>query len=292
MTPPPPEVLQAFGLQGSPRPISGGRGLCYQVGAAVLKPSDDDDEVQWLSELAAELLRRRPTSYRLAVPIPLAAAPGQYVFAGWSASSFVSGTSQRVGRFEELFRASRAFHADLAALVHEKPAVVGKQANRWNKADRVVWGETTLDEIDGVSEEMLTRFRSLLDKLDRLTKALPSDTKSQLVHADMLGNVLFDDDDDHAAASPAIIDLTFYWRPAEYANAVVVADALAWAGEGRGLLELYGTNELRLQLLVRAMHWRCLTFAVDTDLAWVRTHLDEADYETAVNVVRGFMEPA
>ena len=288
MTPPPPEVLHAFGLQGSPRPIPGGRDLCYQVGPVVLKPSDDDDEVQWLSELAAELLRRAPTSYRLAAPFPLVAAPGRYLFDGWSASSFVSGTSRREGRFEELFRASRAFHADLAALVHEKPVVVGKQANRWNKADRVVWGESTLDEIDGVNEEMLVRFQPLLDKLGRLTKALPVGVKSQLVHADMFGNVLFDD----AATSPAIIDLTFYWRPAEYANAVVVADALAWAGAGRGLVELYGTDELRLQLLVRAMHWRYLTFVVDTDLAWVRENLHKADYETAVNVVGSFLKPS
>ncbi|KAH9217502.1 phosphotransferase family protein [Leptodontidium sp. 2 PMI_412] len=293
MTPPPPDVVQAFGLQGTPQPISGGRGLCYIVGQTVFKPSDDDLLAQWVAELASKLSSRSPTAYRLAIPLSIVDEPEIYLFKGWTASSFVEGKPGINGHFEDIFKTSRAFHADLRELLEGKPrpALVGKHSNRWNEADRVVWGEKSLEDVENVNEEILLHFQPLLDKLAKKMKPLVGDrTPHQLIHGDLTGNILFEES---GVVPPAIIDLTFYWRPLEYANAIIAADGLAWNGQGADLVRLYLADaqaELRIQLLLRALYWRALTFAIDTDLRWVMENLPKADYEGAVEIVCCFVE--
>jgi uncharacterized protein (TIGR02569 family) len=289
MSQPPPTVIQAFGLDGTPQPLSGGRGLCWLVGDIVLKPCDDIEEVQWVSELSSSLQLKTSTAYRLATPISTVGDARQFVFKGWSASTFVSGSSGPKGRFEVMFRTIQAFHADLAGLGYvEKPAIVGKAQNRWNEADSVAWGEKTLDQVEGINRDMLQRFTPILDQLERLRLPFTSNIQRQLIHADLTGNILFDET---PSMPPAIIDLTMYWRPAVYAEAIVVADSLVWLEEGRALVELYGTDELRLQLLVRALYWRCLTDIIDTDLAWIQSSLSKATrgYQSAIDILQSII---
>ena len=74
-----------------------------------------------------------------------------------------------------------------------------------------------------------------------------------MIHADLGGNVLF-----HDTLAPAVIDVSPYWRPAAYADAIVVADAVAWSGAGDELVE----RLLRAQgdqLLLRAVLFRVAT---------------------------------
>jgi len=60
--------------------------------------------------------------------------------------------------------------------------------------------------------------------LPRLAAALePVEARSQLIHGDLTGNVLFAEH-----LPPAIIDLSPYWRPTSFASAIVIADALVW----------------------------------------------------------------
>lgn len=290
MSPPPAEIIEAFGNEGQPKPVAGGRGLCYEVDGIVFKPSDGDDEAQWISELATNLLDRSPSSYRLARPLAVLGQPGEFVYRGWTASTFVSGMAisksgtGSTSPYETIFRASRAFHADVADLIREKPpAITHAISNRWREADKVTWGEKTLDQVDNVSTETLALFQPLLDRLILAKKPFPEDEPiSQLIHADLTGNVLHGDE---PGMAPAIIDLTPFWRPAAYAEAIVVSDGLAWCGAGRELVELYGTDEVRAQLLVRAMYWRCLTFAIDPDTAWIKENLPRANYEGAVRIM-------
>ncbi len=137
-------------------------------------------------------------------------------------------------------RVSRAFNVDLASMVNERPAALSRQPNRWNKADLVTWEEVRLEDVEGVHNGWLRKIRPLLDRLAPVRKPLQESIPNQIIHGDMLGNILWDVD---AARPPAIIDLTFYWRPAEYSGAIVVADGLAWYGEGRALVELFGTDD-------------------------------------------------
>jgi hypothetical protein len=59
----------------------------------------------------------------------------------------------------------------------------------------------------------------------------------------------------------------------EYAEAIIVADGLAWNGKSRDLIQFYGIDELGRQMLVTALYWRCLTFAIDPDFKWIQDRL-------------------
>jgi hypothetical protein len=75
----------------------------------------------------------------------------------------------------------------------------------------------------------------------------PGRADDALVHGDLLGNALFDD-----GLPPAIIDWPSYWRPASWAAAVVVADALCWFGAPPGLAARWSHLPAWGQMLIRA----------------------------------------
>ena len=77
---------------------------------------------------------------------------------------------------------------------------------------------------------------------------------SQLIHGDLSGNVLF-----HDQLPPAIIDFSPYWRPAAYASAIVVADALVWEGADARILGAVSHIDDFGQYLVRALIFRAVT---------------------------------
>ncbi|UNI15864.1 hypothetical protein JDV02_002355 [Purpureocillium takamizusanense] len=282
------QVLQAFGVSGPVAPLSGGRNLCFTADNVVFKPCDHDAESQWLGQLLTRLSESQPTGtrYRVARPKPLANDATQFVYEGWTASAFLPGRDGPDGRFSEILQISQSFHLDVAALVPEKPSFIGTRRDRYEFADLVTWGERTLDDVPGVNKELLAYFDAPLRELRQMMKPLPSDLPSQLIHGDLTGNVLFDDE---GGAPPGIIDVVCYWHPAAYAKAIVVADGLAWHAQGRRLVELYGLDELHLQLLARALHWRCITFAIDSDMDWIRSHIAKSDYPGAVCVLRDVM---
>lgn len=299
--PPTPSILRAFGISDrfGLEPLSGGRGLCYSVGAIVLRPVDDAAEAEWLCRLTTALLARSsgPKAYRLAAPIPDVACPDTFVIDGWTASAYLPGNVS-LDHFPDILGAVRAFHADLADLIREKPTEVANRAfNRFDEADHVTWKEKTLDEVEKVNLDMLAQLRPLLGRLESAMRPLPMlaqdpRLRPQLIHMDLLGNVLIEEGE-----PPGIIDLTFYWRPALYAEAVMVADGLVRMPDSdrKALLESYlredqGDDYVRVQLLVRALHWRYVTFAIDPDLEWVRVNLPKADYAGAANVILGLSQ--
>lgn len=285
--PPKSEIVEAFGLSGAPVWLSGGRGLCYLVGETVFKPSDNDTEAQWISELTTQLLLRSPTSYQLSKPREVVGQTNTFVFNGWTAFSFLPGAVEVGGDFKEVLQVCQVFHADLAALVHESPAFLSERSNRWDEADKVTWSEKKLEDVLGVDQVILAHLNPTLEKLVHAREPLPESVESQLIHADFGTNVLFQEDPERPVGPPAIIDLTLYWRPARYAEAIVVADALAWNGKGHELIRFYGTDEIGRQLLVRALYWRCLVWAIDPETEWTLDgllHLVQR-YRTAAEMV-------
>jgi hypothetical protein len=112
-------------------------------------------------------------------------------------------------------------------------------------ADRVAWGETP----SGRAAE--------LPHLAPVFAALrPVRAESQLVHADLTGNVRL-----HRGLAPLVIDLSLYWRPTAFASAVVVADALLFEGPGTGLVDAVAAGEGPefAQCLLRALIFRATT---------------------------------
>jgi hypothetical protein len=125
-----------------------------------------------------------------------------------------------------------------------RPALLDRRTNVFALADRVAWGEMSMDRAGDLGpdgERLLRRLRPV---------AMPS----QLVHADPSeGNLLFAD-----GLPPALIDISPYWRPAEYGVAMFVADAIAWSGAPVELLERVRATPEMAQLLARAVLFRLI----------------------------------
>ena len=88
MTPPPPGVLRAFELTGTPVPLTGGQGGAWRVGSVVLKEDTDPRLQEWLGTVLAGVEQAG-----FVLPEVLRAADGRWVVDGWGASAFVPGTS-------------------------------------------------------------------------------------------------------------------------------------------------------------------------------------------------------
>jgi hypothetical protein len=78
----------------------------------------------------------------------------------------------------------------------------------------------------------------------------PPSSPSQLVHADLFGNVLLDG---HGA--PVVIDVSPAWRPARWAEAVCVLDAVATGAASEAVLAGWSTETER-ELLRQARAFR------------------------------------
>jgi uncharacterized protein (TIGR02569 family) len=231
---PPASVRAAFGLAADPVQLTGGRGQTWAVSDVVVKPVDDEAEANWIADLAARVEQH---GFRLARPI--AARDGRWVVDGWSAWTRVVGEPSST-RWAELLDAAATFHAAVADL--PKPEFIDRRDDRWRIADRVAWGDHPWEEFDGVVH------------VPRLIAARrPLGLPNQLVHGDLVGNVLFAD-----GMPPAIIDLSLYWRPVGYSAALVVGDAITWEGAAPSIVRRIAHFAGWPQLLLRAVIFRII----------------------------------
>ncbi|KAI9151314.1 hypothetical protein HJFPF1_08516 [Paramyrothecium foliicola] len=278
------DILEAFGICDEYQPLAGGRALCFRAGDKVLKPSDNDEEAQWIATFITSMIQQNgaPASYALPQPIPYVKDPHAFVFRGWTVWSLLPGQAKSPERIPDILRVSQAFHGDIAKMNISKPSFLDQPTNRFQEADLVAWDEKPLEEVAKVDEEIYGWFKADIERLKRIKRPFPSDLPNQLIHGDLTGNVLFDES--HKSL-PGIIDMTFYWRPALWAEAIVIADGLAWHQQDQKLVELYGLDEFRLQLLVRALYWRIMSFTIDPEMAFVRAFVPTADYTTATKIV-------
>jgi uncharacterized protein (TIGR02569 family) len=198
----------------------------------VLKPVDDEAEANWIANLAANV---EQDGFRVARPI--ATLDGRWIIDGWSAWTRVKGEHSTT-RWHEVLAAATAFHAAVADV--PKPEFIERRQDRWRTADRVAWGELPWEEFDDVAH-----VRRLI--VARRPVRLPS----QLVHGDLVGNVLFAN-----GMPPAILDLSLYWRPVGYSAALVIGDAIAWEGAGRPIVSHIEHFSEWQQLLLRAVIFR------------------------------------
>jgi uncharacterized protein (TIGR02569 family) len=236
-TPPPRHVLEAYGATGEHERLIGGESRSYRVGDLVFKAVLDPREVFWYHRLTQNIAL---DGIRLA---PLACTnSGELVYDGWCATVFVEGTHVP-GRWEEKIAISRRFHQALAAFTI-RPEFISQAGHPWAVADRMVWGEAELVYGDKLSPH-IRRLQAIL----RPTKHTP-----QLIHGDMTGNILF-----HSHLPPAIIDFSPYWRPAEYATAIIITDSIVWENAPDSLLNLLPPSKENNELLVRAAMWRIKT---------------------------------
>lgn len=243
----PEEVLAAFGLDGVvPVRLSGGQGTAWRAGQVVLKPADSARAGRWFAEVYDGLAG---PGFR--VPRPVRAATGDWVARGWTAFRWVPGAAADWSgispRWPQMVAVSRALHAALAGV--PVPSWRATVENPWTIGDEVAWGERDPAPLLGPAAGPLA------GQVRRLLAALrPVDLPSQLIHADLAGNVLFAD-----GLPPAVIDFSPLERPAGLPVAVVAVDALMWyRARPEALGHLDGEPELD-QLLARALIYRLIT---------------------------------
>jgi uncharacterized protein (TIGR02569 family) len=275
---PPAAVLAAFRCPGRPVPLPGGRGRTWRDGEVVLKPAGLAAETAW----RAEVLTALPVSPHFRVALPVRAADGGWTADGWEAWQYVAGEADP-HRPADVLRTAAAFHAALAEV--PRPAFLGSRDNPWSYAAGVAWQELPPD--GGAGGHAGTT--ALIAGLTALRRPLTPPLAPQVVHGDLLGNVLFAD-----GLPPAVIDWPPYWHPAGWAAAVVVVDALLWYEAGSAVLTLGPAGDGRIadparwaQLLVRALLFRLITRAVLDPAA-----PPQQDERAAVAAVRAYADGA
>jgi uncharacterized protein (TIGR02569 family) len=230
-------VLRAFGAEAQePERLAGGRGLTWAAGAVILRPAEGADETTWKSEV----LERLPTSDEFTVPRPLRTSSGTWTIDGWHALERVAGAADPT-RVADVVAAGLAFQRALVAL--PRPAFIANSTDHWSISDRLAWQEP---EAGNLPDDPL--LHALVDAYE------PIDSPDQVIHGDLLGNVLF-----APGRPPAIIDWAPYWRPTGFGAAVAVADAACW--HGFRLQELAHEFDIPSwrQLLLRALAFRITT---------------------------------
>jgi uncharacterized protein (TIGR02569 family) len=234
--PPPAEVLAAFGVAAPVHPLEGGQGRSWLAGDVVLKPVDEQPEHAWVCEVTAGW-----RCEEVDVPRPLRAGSG-WVVEGWGAQTRMPGATAVLAEDPDWFRTVHvAFHRAVADL--PRPGFLDTRDDAWAYGDRVAWEEAP--PVGGAGTRALQQRAS-----DRLE---PVDLPVQVVHGDLGGNVLRHGD------RATVIDWPPYWRPADWALAVTVTDAVCWDGADESLLDLGSTREQWAQLLLRAALYRLAT---------------------------------
>lgn len=235
-TPPPEKVLAAFGVAGKIAPLSGGQGTAWQVGDLILKPADiDETELRWQAETLSGI-----SQHEVRVSYPLKSLDGTYTVQGWSAQRQLLGKHQQE-RWLDIIAAGQAFHEAVSEV--PRPDFLDNRKSPWTQANQIAWGEASFSPYLAVED-----IAALSSHLK------PVDLPSQLIHGDLTGNILFATD-----LPPAIIDFSPYWRPKEYATAIVVADALVWhQAEPKQFANALRQPEFP-QLLLRALLFRRVT---------------------------------
>jgi uncharacterized protein (TIGR02569 family) len=255
--PPPIDVINAFNASGDLKSLEGGEGRCWLAEGIVLKPCDNPAMWHWL----AEHLPRVPTQgFRLPLPIP--ALSGQWVVKGWCAQQAVEGQHQDEGRWAEVLHVLDLFHQAIRPLPCPDFIKNRQITDPWILGDRVAW-----------QEESLRKDYAALSHL--LNLRTPIQAESQLIHGDFTGNVLFSQ-----YQTPAVIDISPYWRPVGFAYGIVVADAVCWEkANAEILLEQVSHVEDFAQFLVRA-----LIFRMVTTIAVAKNEPDLAGYAPGIDL--------
>lgn len=207
--------------------------MTWRYGNVLLRPVTNPSQAAWVAQTLDGL--HVP---KVRIGQPLRSTDGRWVIGGWTAMRYLEG--QPEPRHDEVVAVAIRLHQATANVA--KPKFLGARADAFAIADRMAWQEQ-----DGTLDPSLGG--RLFDVLGGARKDI--ELRPQLVHADLFGNVLF-----HPSAEPAIVDFVPYWRPAEWAAAVVVVDALAWGGADTGLIDRWAHLPEWPQMLLRALLFR------------------------------------
>lgn len=257
--PPPTAVRKSWGVD-TLKPLDGGQGMAFVGGGVVLKPIVDSRQFDWLAGVLYEL----PPVDDLRIIRPRPAGDGRWAVEGWSAWEYLEGEVD-AARWPEALWVSDRFHDVVSGVTWSpgpRPSPLGdRRCVRMGRSRHRLPGA-----VSAIND--LTESRHSLD-----------DLPCQLVHGDLGGNILF-----HPELPPAVIDLSPYWRPKRYADAIIVADAIAWAGADLQALEPL-RDPAGLQMLYRAILFRLGAAAIAFDGHDDRFGVEVAAYQPVVQAI-------
>jgi uncharacterized protein (TIGR02569 family) len=231
-------VRAAFGARDAELELLDGAPI-WRCGDIIIKPVFNPAEAAWVAQTLDGL-----KVDNLRVARPLRSTDGRWVVGGWSAARYLSGRAEP--RYDEVVAVSLRLHAETARL--PRPRFLNSRQDVFSVAERAAWGE---EEVSLVPDRGGRLFDVLAGSRRQTKLGL------QVVHGDLFGNVLF-----NGSAPPAVIDFSPYWRPPEWAAAVVVVDALAWGGADPGLARRWSHLVDWQQALLRALLFRLALHAM------------------------------
>jgi len=227
------EIARQFGASGKPKRLSGGQEQSWKAatktGGIVVKPASHPGEAYWAGQIFSEA----KFAQGVRVPQPIATATGDWIEQDYVAWTWIEGRSMSGGYMQKI-AAARAFHAELKSL--SCPEFMERRCDPWAMADRVAWGQRAAD----YDANSMAALAPILDMIAETP--LPSDCKDQVIHGDLSGNYVFAE-----GRTPGIIDITPYWRPEGFAEAVIWVDAI-WFPD-RALPEHFDRPGMRAYVL-------------------------------------------
>ncbi len=246
-------MCSTFGLREvEPIPLGADWDGGWLCGDVVLSAVADHARAAWSAKVREAL---EVDGVRLARPVR--STDGRYVVSGWRADTFIEGTPEP--RHDEVVSMSGRLHAATSQLERPRflvqpPVAPWAEVDVFVAADRAAWEKIPLRGAKG-AEQLETpspdgrKSLELITGLATLRKPVVS--PDQLVHGDLFGTVLFS-----GALAPGITDITPYWRPAAWAAAVAVVDAISWGGADEALIGRWEDLPEWPQMLLRAVLFR------------------------------------
>lgn len=246
-------MCSTFGLREvDPIPLGADWDGGWLCGDVVLSAVADHARAAWSAKVRENL---EVDGVRLARPVR--STDGRYVVSGWRADTFIVGSTEP--RHDEVVSMSCRLHAATASLerprfLAQPPVPPWAEVDVFVAADRAAWETVPLRIAKGVEqlETPTPDGRKSLELIAGLaTLRKPVRSPDQLVHGDLFGTVLFS-----GSMAPGITDITPYWRPAAWAAAVAVVDAISWGGADEALVGRWEDLPEWPQMLLRAVMFR------------------------------------
>ena len=240
------EVLEKFGFSEEPKLLTGGLSRAFLVENHVLKyfPKETEEGAEWLATM---LDRMESKDFRVQKFIK--SKKGRYYVDGWLAYEYLTGEFRNdLSHLKKKKLVLQSFHESIKEEQHP-PDYNFERTDPWGVADDMVCGEKPIE----CHEHIMKEIKNLIVYLE------PLDLPRQLIQGDP-GHILFSDNE-----PPALIDLSWHYRPADFSLAVLAADALCcWCEDECTCLDanevyrVFEDTEHFDQLLLRAVLRRTL----------------------------------
>lgn len=231
------EAVRSLGLRGDElRRLPGGAGHVWTDGRLVVKPVGCVPEHDWVCDVYADW-----ASDAIRVPEPVHAAAGDtWSVDGWGAHVHLAGRdTELLAELDLVKEAGAAFHEAVGDL--PRPSFMDDRDDPWAYGDRLAW--------EDVEPEADDETRAVIEPLLRSRR--PVTSPSQVVHGDLLPNVLVGD-----GLAPGIIDWPPYFRPHGFGEAIAVHDAITFRGGSMDLVDSWATGPDWDQVLLRGILYR------------------------------------